>query len=134
MTLWISAAIGLLVAATILFLIRRDKLHVRHGVFWVLMALVFAGLGLAPPLVDWLAQIIGIGYPPVLALVAAIAVLVIKILLMDIERAHQEVQLQRLIQRLAMLEGTINQSVTREQQRVTNAQPDAKGNDNSPAP
>ena len=131
MTLWISAAIGLLVAATILFLIRRDKLHVRHGVFWVLMALVFAGLGLAPPLVDWLAQIIGIGYPPVLALVAAIAVLVIKILLMDIERAHQEVQLQRLIQRLAMLEGTIQQMAAKGHASDEQC---ATGDDSSPAP
>lgn len=115
---WINAAIGLLVAATILFLIRRDKLHIRHGVGWVLVALVFAGLGFAPTLVDWLARVIGVGYPPVLALVAAIAVLVIKILLMDIDQAHQEVQLQRLIQRVAILEGTLQQHTTSGQQRV----------------
>jgi|SRR5690554_180080 len=104
---WISAIIGLLVALTILLLIRRDKLHVRHGVFWLLVAVVFAGLGFAPALVDWLAREIGIGYPPVLALVGAIAVLVIKILLMDIDQARHEVQLQRLIQRVAILEANL---------------------------
>ncbi len=109
MIFWINAAIGLLVAATILFLIRRDKLHVRHGVAWLLVALVFAGLGFAPPVIDWLARVVGVGYPPVLALVAAIAVLVIKILLMDIDQARQEVQMQRLIQRVAMLEGKLQQ-------------------------
>ncbi|MDO6746281.1 DUF2304 domain-containing protein [Gilvimarinus sp. 1_MG-2023] len=109
MILWISATIGLLVATTILFLIRRDKLHVRHGVFWLLVAVAFAGLGLAPPVVDWLAKVIGIGYPPILAIVATIAVLVIKILLMDIDQARQEVQLQRLIQRVAILEGNLQQ-------------------------
>ncbi|UTF59571.1 DUF2304 domain-containing protein [Gilvimarinus sp. DA14] len=113
MILWISATLGLIVATTILVLIRRDKLHVRHGVFWVLVALVFAGLGFAPPMVDWLAKTVGIGYPPILALVAAIAVLVIKILLMDIDQAHQEVQLQRLIQRVAMLEGSLRQKAKR---------------------
>lgn len=112
MILWINAVIGLLVASTILFLIRRDKLHVRHGVFWLLVALSFAALGFAPSVVDWLAKIVGIGYPPVLALVAAIAVLVIKILLMDIDQARHEVQLQRLIQRVAMLEGKIQQQNT----------------------
>lgn len=127
MILWISAAIGLLVAATILLLIRRDKLHVRHGVFWLLVALAFAGLGFAPPLVDWLAKVIGIGYPPILALVAAIAVLVIKILLMDIDQARHEVQLQRLIQRVAMLEGKL-------QQQANSGRPRAASDDNANAP
>ena len=134
MILWISAAIGLLVAATILFLIRRDKLHVRHGVFWLLVALVFAGLGFAPPLVDWLARLIGVGYPPVLALVAAIAVLVIKILLMDIDQARHEVQLQRLIQRVAMLEGTLQQYTTSGQQHTASGQQRAARDDNSTTP
>jgi hypothetical protein len=109
MILWISTAIGLCVATTILLLIRRDKLHVRHGVFWLVVALAFAGLGFALPLVNWLANVTGIGYPPVLALVVAIAVLVIKILLMDIDQARQEVQLQRLIQRVAILELNLQQ-------------------------
>ncbi len=109
MTLWISASIGLFVAATILFLIRRDKLHVRHGVFWLFLGIAFAGLGFAPPIVDWLAKWLGVGYPPVLAIVAIIAVLVIKILLMDIDQARLEVQQQRLIQRLAILEGNLPQ-------------------------
>lgn len=118
MILWISSAIGLLVAATILFLIRRDKLHVRHGVFWLLVAVAFAGLGFALPLVNWLAQQIGVGYPPVLAIMATIAVLVIKILLMDIDQSHQEVQLQRLIQRLAILELNLQQSAKNDQQQA----------------
>lgn len=118
MILWINAAIGLLVAATILFLIRRDKLHVRHGVFWLLVVLAFASLGFAPTLVDWLARVLDVGYPPVLAIVATIAALVIKILLMDMDQARHEVQLQRLIQRVAILEGTIRQSAKNDQQRA----------------
>ena len=107
---WMTAGIGLLVAATILLLIRRDQLHVRHGSGWVLVAIVFAGLGFAPTLVDSLAHALGIAYPPVLALVVAIAVLVIKILLMDIDQSRQEVRLQRLAQRVAMLEADLRQS------------------------
>lgn len=134
MIFWITAAIGLLVAATILLLIRRDKLHVRHGVFWLLVALVFAGLGFTPPVVDWLARIVGIGYPPILALLAAIAVLVIKILLMDIDQAHQEVQLQRLIQRVAMLEGRLQQKTATSQQRATGDQQQTASDDDTTAP
>ncbi|WP_020210029.1 DUF2304 domain-containing protein [Gilvimarinus chinensis] len=111
MILWINAAIGLLVATTILLLIRRDKLHIRHGVFWLFVAVAFAGLGFAPPVVDWLAKILGVGYPPILAMLATITVLVIKILLMDIDQARQEVQLQRLIQRVAILEGSLQQRI-----------------------
>ncbi len=107
----ITAGIGLLVATAILLLIRRDQLHVRHGAGWIIVALMFAGLGFAPSLVDWVARLVGIAYPPALAFVVAIAVLLIKILLMDIERARQEVQLQRLVQRVAMLEADLRQHI-----------------------
>ncbi|MDO3383245.1 DUF2304 domain-containing protein [Gilvimarinus algae] len=134
MIFWISAVVGLLVAATILFLIRRDKLHVRHGVFWLLLAFAFAGLGFAPTLVDWLARVLGVGYPPVLAIVAIIAVLVIKILMMDIDQAHQEVQLQRLIQRVAMLEGSLQQRTRIDQQRAQSEHMRVNNDDNHSAP
>lgn len=114
MIAWVSAGVGLVVAASILLLIRRDALHVRHGIGWVLVALVFAGLGFSPPVVDRLAHAIGIAYPPVLALVLAIAALVIKILLMDIEGARREVELQRLVQKVAMLEADLHQQQARE--------------------
>ena len=100
----VTGAIGVVVAALIIWLIRKDRLHVNHGMGWVVVALVFALLGFSPGVIDQLAQFLGIGYPPVLALTLGIAVLTIKILLMDIERSRLEIRNQRLIQRVAMLE------------------------------
>ena len=100
----VTGAIGLSVAAMIFWLMRKDRLHVRHGMGWVIVAVVFAFLGFVPWIIDSVAGVIGIASPPILALTLAVSVLVIKIFLMDIERSRIEVRNQRLIQRVAMLE------------------------------
>lgn len=100
----VTGAIGLSVAVLILLLMRSDRLHVRHGLGWGIVAAVFALLGLAPWIVDTVARTLGISSPPILALTVAIAVLVVKIFLMDIERSRIEIRNQRLVQRIAMLE------------------------------
>jgi hypothetical protein len=105
----VTGALGLAVALLIMLLIRRDKLHVDHGLGWVLVAVAFALLGFSPGIVDWVAARLGIGYPPVLGLSLAIAVLVIKTLLMDIERSRIDVRNRRLTQRVAMLEAELRQ-------------------------
>ncbi|MDA0891578.1 MAG: DUF2304 domain-containing protein [Proteobacteria bacterium] len=99
--------IGLVAAATIFLLVRRDKLHVNHALGWVLVAALFTLLGLAPMVMDYIALKLGIGYPPTLALTLGIVILTIKILLMDIERSRSEVALHRVTQRLAIQEAKI---------------------------
>lgn len=103
----VTGSIGLLVAVTIIVLMRRDNLHAQHGLGWLVVAFGFALLGFSPGIIDYVAQRLGVAYPPVLALILCIAVLVIKILLMDIERSRIEVRNQRLIQRTAMLEADL---------------------------
>ena len=103
----VTGFIGLLVAAIIIVMMRRDTLHAQHGLGWIIVALCFALLGFSPAIIDYIAKQFGVAYPPVLALILAIAVLVIKILLMDIERSRIEVRNQRLIQRMAMLEADL---------------------------
>lgn len=110
MITWVSATIGLCVAVTIILLVRRDHLHARDGVRWVIVAIAFAAAGLFPGALDQVAGRLGIAYPPILALILGVALLVVKILLMDIERSRMEVRLQRLTQRLAMLETDLRTS------------------------
>ena len=99
----VTGSIGILVAALIILLMRKDRLHVSHGLGWVVIAAGFALLGFSPSIVDNIARYFGVAYPPVLALTLGIALLVLKILLMDIERSRLEIRAQRLIQRVAML-------------------------------
>ena len=110
----ITGIIGIATAATIVVLIRRDHLHVRYGLWWMAAAIVFALLGLFPALVDGIAHRLGIGYPPILALTVGIVVLVIKILVMDIERSRNAIKMQRLIQRVAMLEADLRRTQRRD--------------------
>ena len=99
-----SMAIGLLLAAAILFLVRRDHLHGPYSLWWIGVAATVALLGFFPRLFDVLASKLGISYPPILAIVLGFSMLLVKILTMDLERSRQERLIRRLAQRLAMLE------------------------------
>lgn len=103
----VTGAIGLLVAFLIIFLVRKDRLHVQHGLSWIIVAACFALLGFSPSVFDHISRHLGIAYPPILAVTMVIAILVLKLLLMDIERSRIEVRNQRYIQRLAILEAEI---------------------------
>ena len=107
MTDLFTAATGLFVAATIVYLIKRDRLQVRHGVSWILVAALFALFGFAPSLLDRLAVSLGVAYSPTVALVVGGSALIIKAVSSDVERSLSEVKITRLVQRLAMLEADI---------------------------
>lgn len=104
---WLSTGTGVLVAAVIFYLVRRDHLHGRYALWWLPIAVVVAVLGAYPRLVDLVGPVLGIHYPPVLPLVVGFALVLIKLLMMDIERSKNERRLQRLIQRVAILEGRL---------------------------
>ena len=105
-----SMMIGASLAATILFLVRRDHLHGPYAIWWIGAAATVAILGLFPRLFDVLAGKMGVSYPPVLAIVLGFGLLLLKMLTMDLDRSRQERLIRRLAQRLAMLEAQENPS------------------------
>ncbi len=105
----ITSIIGIIAAIVILILIRRDLLHVRYGLLWVAAAVVFASLGLFPAFFDNFAKYVGVAYPPVLALTIGVVVLVLKILVMDLERSRNAIRMQRLVQRIGLLESDLRE-------------------------
>lgn len=108
MTMQITAAlIGLLLASSILFLVRRDHLHGPYALWWLIVAASTLVLGVAPRLVDRLAEFAGIAYPPVLPIIIGVSLILIRLLQLDIERSRQERQIRRLTQKLAILEEEI---------------------------
>jgi hypothetical protein len=98
-------AIGLAIAFTILWLVRRDLIHTRYSVWWLVVAGASALLGGFPSVVDGVASRLGVTYPPILLVIVGMGLLLIKMLTMDVERSDQERRLRILIQRLAILEG-----------------------------
>ncbi|MCP4048340.1 MAG: DUF2304 domain-containing protein [Gammaproteobacteria bacterium] len=104
-----TGIIGIATAIAIVTLIRKDHLRVQYGLWWIAMAGMFALLGLFPTLIDQFAKYLGIAYPPILALTIAIVIVVIKILLMDIEHSRNSINIQRLTQRIALLESDLRE-------------------------
>jgi hypothetical protein len=96
--------IGVLLAAGILYLVRRDHIYIRQGMFWILVALATLGFAFWPTLIDIVGGALGIAYPPTLLFLAAIIVLVLKVLFADIALTKVNRDLRRLNQRMALLE------------------------------
>jgi hypothetical protein len=106
---WTSTLIGLWIASLILFLVRRDHLHGPYAIWWLTVAAIVVIVGVFPRLFDKIAPFFGIAYPPILAMVLGMGLILIKVLTMDLERSRQERKLRRLAQRLAMLEADLKQ-------------------------
>jgi hypothetical protein len=99
-----SAAISILLAGSILYLVRRDHMHGSYALWWLAIAAAILLLGVFPPVIDWLGSVTGISYPPVLPIIVGIGMILIRMLRTDIDRSRQERQLRRLAQKLAILE------------------------------
>jgi hypothetical protein len=103
----VSTIIGVILAATIYILVRRDHLAPRQAIRWSFVALIVLFLGTFPVVIDWLGHAVGITYPPIIPLLIGLGAAIIKILLMDIERNKMNVTQDRIIQKIAMLEAEI---------------------------
>jgi hypothetical protein len=102
---WTTAIIGLMIALVILFLIRRDILHVKRSLWWIGIAVLIVVMGFFPLPIAQFGVLLGVNYPPILILTIGMGFILIKILSMDLERSRQERMLRRLTQKIAMLEG-----------------------------
>lgn len=115
---WTSAVITIVVAVVVIWLVRHSRLHPALATWWVLVATAVAGVGMFPEVVDWIATKLGVSYPPTLAGLVAIAVLLIKILKTDIERTKEQHKVRVLAQKVALLEAKQPGRVTDEAETV----------------
>jgi hypothetical protein len=96
--------IGLGLAFAILYLVRRDHIYIRQGIFWIAIAFFSLAFAIWPYFIDTLGELFGVAYPPTLILLVAIIVLVVKALLGDIALTQVRRDVRRLNQRIALLE------------------------------
>lgn len=113
-----AAVIGILIAAAILLLVRRDHLQIRYAYWWLLVALGALVLGLFPQLIDEVAPLLGISYPPILAIVLGAGIVIIKMLLMDLEHTKQQREIRWLVQRLAIYEADASRAEQAENSNI----------------
>ncbi|WP_042150706.1 MULTISPECIES: DUF2304 domain-containing protein [unclassified Pseudoalteromonas] len=105
-----TASIAIIFFIIVFTLIRRDSILMGAAFRWFAIAIGTLILGVYPQLSDLAAGVLGISYPPILPVTIACLVLMVKVLLADIERAKTQVKLDRLAQRLAMLELEVKSS------------------------
>jgi len=110
MVILVSAIIGIALASVILYLVRRDHLHGSYALWWLVVAAATLVVGVFPHLVDRLGELIGIAYPPILAIILGMGLILIRMLLMDVDRSRQERTLRRLTQRLAILDQELGEA------------------------
>lgn len=101
---WTSAGIGIVIACSIIIMVRHDYLRTSYAVWWVSTAIAIVVFALRPQLVDAIGARLGIAYPPVLLIIVGLGLLLVKVLSMDIDRSRQERKLRRLVQKIALLE------------------------------
>jgi hypothetical protein len=106
---WITMLVGALVAAVILWMVRRNKLLAGRSLWWLMVALGSVILGFFPRLMDWAALRVGVYYPPIFVAMIVIAMLLIKILVMDLDLSEKERKIRALAQKIAILEHEIGQ-------------------------
>ena len=105
----IGAVIGLFIGGVIFWLIRRDHMVSRDGVRWLFIAAVTMLYGAFPGVNDMLGQFLGISYPPIIPVLLGLGAVLIKLLIGDIERVKTRIDIERMVQRMAMLEAELNQ-------------------------
>lgn len=102
-----TAALGLGLMLAIIWLLRRDHLHLGHGLFWLSIAIVAAILGFSPKIIDRVATFMGFGYSPSFLLLMAVIVVLLKTLHADIVNTRLERQVRLLNQNLAILDADL---------------------------
>jgi hypothetical protein len=101
--------IGAFLSLTIMYLVRKGKMHGPYATWWLTVAAGAIVLSVFPQLMDWLASKLGVTYAPSLIIVLAISMILLRMLTMDMALTRKEQKIRRLTQRLAMLEDKINQ-------------------------
>lgn len=102
-----TAFFGIATVVFILFLIKKHSFYVRYTFWWISICAAILLFSIFPKLSDIIVGSFGISYPPSFFFFAAILMLFVKILFMDIERSKQEIRIRRLVQRLGMVEASL---------------------------
>ena len=95
--------IGAIIFLVILILVRRGKLQERYALTWFAIGIIVVVFGFFPTIIDRLAGLAGVNYPPALLFAIAVGVLLIQNLYLFILASQNEVRIKELLQQVAVL-------------------------------
>jgi len=91
---------ALLLLILVIELVRRRRLNERYALLWMLSTFVILGLSIWQGLLEQLAQLIGIAYPPNALFLAAIFFILLLLLNMSVALSRLQGETRILAQRL----------------------------------
>jgi glycosyltransferase involved in cell wall biosynthesis len=99
-----AALIGLSIGGLILWLVRKNHLHGPYATWWIAAAIGAIFLGFFSEIVNPVARILGVFYPPLLGIILVMGAVLFKLLYNDIDRTRREFLIRALSQRVVELE------------------------------
>ena len=115
-----TTIIGAIIFMIIFMLVRRGKLQEKFALTWFGIGISVVILGLFPIIIDKIAWLTGITYPPALLFAIAVGVLLIQNLYLFIFASQNEVRTKELLQQVAVLNKLVE-----ELRKTDNPKPDS---------
>jgi hypothetical protein len=115
-----TTIIGAIIFLIIFMLVRRGKLQEKFALTWFGIGISVVILGLFPIIIDKIAWLTGITYPPALLFAIAVGVLLIQNLYLFIFASQNEVRTKELLQQVAVLNKLVE-----ELRKTDNPRPDS---------
>lgn len=106
----VLALLGLGIGFLMVYLVRRDRLHGNYAVWWISVSACVIVFGMFPRVIDWIGTLLGVSYPPILLVVVALLLVLVKLLTNDLDRTRHKRKLRYLAQRIAILEHDIKRA------------------------
>jgi hypothetical protein len=91
------------VIAFIIHLVRSRRLRAKYSVLWFSIGLGLAVLAIFPGLLEWLSDLVGIGYPPATFMLLALSFLLVLVLHFSWELSRLEDRTRALAEEYALL-------------------------------
>jgi hypothetical protein len=102
--LYVLGGFSLVLLVLVLGSVRREHIRVEYSVSWLVAATVLMLVSFNRALVDWLAQAIGIEYPPLVVIVFMFGVFLVVLYRFSLRISELKDNNIALAQRLAILE------------------------------
>lgn len=98
-----TTILGVIIFLIIFSLVRRGRLQEKYALTWFAIGILVVLLSIFPGIIDKIAQLTGVTYPPALLFVIAVGVLLIQNLYLFIFASQNEVRIKDLMQQVAVL-------------------------------
>ncbi len=99
--------ISLIVMLFIIISVKRSALTVKESFYWFASTVLMLILSIFPKIIDYLASLVGVAYPPSLLFVLAIVFLILMLFRCSKRISSQDEKIKYLIQEVAILKNQV---------------------------